>query len=524
MRKGEEEMSLQKLLGTVMVLLVCNLAAAVQSSASPEQPRPNIILFLVDDMGWQESSLPFHTEPTVLNRRYHTPAMERLAREGLKFTRAYASSVCSPTRISILSGMNAARHGVTNWTLRRGLSPDDRHARFDPPAWNVNGATTFAGIERTVRITPLPEMLRWVGYRTIHIGKAHFGAQGTPGEDPRHFGFEVNIAGHAAGAPGSYYGRRNFSSSWRGREGDRIWDVPGLERWHGQEVNLTEVLTVEAINAIEQAVEDGRPFYLGLSHYAVHAPWEEDERFYQKYIDQGLKPFEAVRASMIEGMDRSLGDILAALDRFGVADRTMVIFASDNGAPHAVPASLPLRAQKLAPYEGGIRVPMLIRWPGKAGPGTTYQQPVIIEDLFPTILAAAGVEWRQRTVQVVDGRNLSPVLGGRREAGPARRLIFHFPHQYYGQGPFSAIIFGEWKLIHHYDDQRNELFNLATDLGETTDLARKDGRRTCELLRQLATELKRRGARRPIDRATGRETSLPGCPAILNQTSFQPLR
>jgi len=511
-----------RILGFLLMALFFTDTGAVHTAGAASTTRPNIILFLVDDMGWQETSVPFHRERTLLNARYHTPAMERLAKEGIKFSRAYASAVCSPTRISIISGMNAARHAVTNWTLRKGISPDDPHQTILPPVWNVNGATTLSGVERTVQVTPLAELLRKGGYRTIHVGKAHFGAQGTPGEDPRHFGFDVNVGGHAAGAPGSYYGERNFSAAWRstdqGRaDADRIWDVPGLEKWHGREVNLTEVLTTEAILAMEQAAGEGRPFFLNLSHYAVHSPWEEDKRFYQKYIDRGLAPREAMRASMIEGMDRSLGDLLAALDRLGVAGRTLLIFASDNGAPQAVPPNLPLRAWKLAPYEGGIRIPMIFRWPEKFRPGQTHSQNVIIEDLFPTILDAAGIAYRGRTIQQVDGRSLIAVLsGGEDRAAVERPLIFHFPHQYYGQGPFSAIIRGDWKLIHHYDNSQEELFNIASDTGETSDLARVDRRRAAALAKRLSSELARMGAQKPTNRSTGRELPSPGRPAAYN--------
>lgn len=281
-------------------------------------PLPNIVFFLVDDMGWQETSVPFHTETTELNRRYRTPNMERLAAQGVKFTQAYASAVCSPTRVSALTGMNVARHGVTNWTLRKNASPDRPHKTLQPPVWNVNGICADAGTERTQQVTPLPELLRTVGYRTIHVGKAHFGAKDTPGENPLNLGFDVNIAGHAAGGPGSYWGERNFSAAWRTKPPAVIWDVPGLEAYHGRDVYLTEALTLEAIKAVERAVSNREPFYLYMSHYAVHAPWERDDRFYQKYLEEGLKPFEATLASMIEGMDKSLGDVIAALDRLAL--------------------------------------------------------------------------------------------------------------------------------------------------------------------------------------------------------------
>jgi arylsulfatase A-like enzyme len=198
--------------------------------------------------------------------------MEVLAREGMKFTQAYASAVCSPSRVSLMTGMNAARHQVTNWTLRKDQSPDPENPRMAPPEWNVNGLSDTTGILHTVVAKTLPMYLKEAGYTTIHVGKAHFGAKDTPGENPLNLGFDVNIAGHAAGGPGSYHGDKNFSAVWR--NGDKIWDVPGLEKYYGQKINLTEALTREANQAIEEAVSEDKPFYLYMSHYTVHAPWE----------------------------------------------------------------------------------------------------------------------------------------------------------------------------------------------------------------------------------------------------------
>ena len=177
-------------------------------SYAAELQKPNIVMFLVDDMGWQDTSVPFHTEKTPLNQRYRTPNMERLAAKGMKFTQAYACSVCSPTRVSLMTGLNAARHRVTNWTLRRNATNDAKHPKLEFPDWNVNGLSPVGGIERSIHAKALPAFLKEVGYRTIHAGKAHFGAVGTPGEDPRAIGFDINIGGHAAGGPGSFLGEQ----------------------------------------------------------------------------------------------------------------------------------------------------------------------------------------------------------------------------------------------------------------------------------------------------------------------------
>ena len=221
--------------------LIAALGALSAMSQAPAQkvPKPNIIVFLVDDMGWQETSVPFFDRITALNRRYRTPNMERMAAHGVKFTQAYASAVCSPSRISLLTGMNAARHRVTNWTLRKNVSPDNPSPLFDPPNWNLNGVSTDGNPERTQRATPLPSLLRGAGYRTIHVGKAHFGAKSTPGENPLNLGFDVNIAGHAAGGPGSYWGEKNFSAAWRTNPPDLIWNIPGLEAYHGKNTQCT---------------------------------------------------------------------------------------------------------------------------------------------------------------------------------------------------------------------------------------------------------------------------------------------
>jgi len=489
-----------------MFLAFC--VAAVGTDAATAT-KPNIVFFLVDDMGWQETSVPFHSEVTALNRRYRTPNMERLAGQGMKFTQAYASAVCSPTRVSVLTGMNAARHRVTNWTLRKDRSPDDAHETLQPPAWNLNGVCTNAGLERTMQVTPLPALLRTAGYRTIHVGKAHFGAKDTPGENTLNLGFDVNIAGHAAGGPGSYWGEKNFSAAWRTKPPDTIWDVPGLEAYHGKDIYLTEALTLEAIKAVQKAVADKQPFYLYMAHYAVHAPWEKDDRFYQKYLDAGLKPFEATLATMIEGMDKSLGDLMTTLDRLGVADNTIILFMSDNGSPSQCPPNLPLRGHKLTPYEGGTREPMIVKWPGVTKPASVCRDPVLIEDFFPTILELAGADWRGKTVQTVDGVSFVPLLKGEGRTPADRAFIWHFPHNYGGQGPFSAIRQGPWKLIYHHADRRLELFNLDADISEQRDLAESKTGKVMELASLLTERLRTEHALMPINKANGQPVELP---------------
>ena len=464
---------------------VCSLlfvSCAASSLLLGGEGRPNIVLFLVDDMGWQDTSVPFAKDETPLNRRYRTPNMERLASQGMIFTQAYACSVCSPTRVSLMTGLNAARHRVTNWTLRRNATNDAKHPTLTFPDWNVNGLSPVAGIERTVHAKALPAYLKDTGYRTIHAGKAHFGAKGTPGEDPRAIGFDVNIGGHAAGGPGSFLGKQNFSAVWR--NADKIWDVPGLEKYHGEDIFLTEALTREALSAVKQAVTDEKPFFLYMSHYAVHVPFAEDSRFYEAYVQAGLDPKEAMYAAMVEGMDKSLGDILDFVDERGLSEETIVLFMSDNGGLSASGRggerhthNLPLSSGKGSAHEGGVRVPLIARWPGQAAEAARCPVPVIIEDFFPTILEMAGIDSPQQIGGKIDGWSFVSLLCGEDDgARKERPLFWHFPNNWGpkgpGIGPSSSVRWGDWKFIQYYEDGREELFYLADDLEEQKNLAK----------------------------------------------------
>jgi arylsulfatase A-like enzyme len=484
-------------------------AGSIQAgnNRSQSQNKPNIVFFLVDDMGWQDTSVPFHTKVTRLNRIYRSPNMEKLAAEGMKFTQAYACAVCSPTRVSLMTGLNAARHRVTNWTLRKNTSPDPRHPSLRMPEWNVNGLSPVPGIERTVHAKTLPMFLRQAGYRTIHVGKAHWGAKGTPGEDPLQLGFDVNVAGHAAGGPGSYYGKYNFSAAWR--NGDRIWDIPGLEKYHGKDIYLNEALTIEAKKAIDDAVSENKPFYLYMSHYAIHAPWEKDERFFRRYKDEGLKDFDAAYASMIESMDKSLGDIIAHLKRRGIDSNTVIVFMSDNGAPKQAARNKPLRGHKLTPYEGGVRVPMIVKWPGVVTPGSTCDDYMIIEDIFPTFLEISGVKQVRQIGGKMDGISFVPFLRQQAPRVKDRPIYWNFPHCY-DQPPYSAIRKGDWKLIYFHIDQHCELYNLREDISESENLVDRRSDVANQLAKELRRFLRECGADMPIIKGTGAEVPLPG--------------
>jgi len=496
----------------LFLLLSCQMA-----DKEVEKPQNNIILFLVDDLGWQDTSEPFWTDTTDNNRKYHTPNMEKLAAQGMKFTQAYACAVCSPTRVSLLSGMNAARHRVTNWTLQRGKNSVREPENLKIPAWNLNGVQACDSIEQSVFVTPLPQILKDHGYFTIHCGKAHFGAISTPGENPQSLGFDVNIAGHAAGGPGSYQGEHNFSAAWRG--GGPTWDVPGLEKYHGEDINLTEALTLEAKLAIDSAVLRQQPFYLYMAHYGVHTPLEADQRFYQKYIDLGYEEPEARYASMVESVDKSLGDLMNYLEEKNMAENTIVLLMSDNGGLSAVARggephthNLPLSSGKGSAHEGGIREPMIVKWPNKVIEGSLCNEYLIIEDFFPSVLEMAGII-NYETVQTVDGLSFVPFLMQEDYSSQDRALYWHYPNNWGPSGPgigaSSTIRLGDWKMIYYHKDESFELFNLSKDIGETNNLAATNPDKLQELAQNLSAYLKSVDAQMPINKTSGKLVSWP---------------
>ncbi len=484
------------------------------------QNKPNIILFLVDDMGWQDTSVPFWHKKTPFNERYITPNMERLTADGMKFTQAYATPVCSPTRVSLMTGMNAARHRVTNWTLRKDvLQPmETNHKELTFPKWNVNGLSPDAGLDFSVHADALPMLLKKAGYFTIHAGKAHFAAIGTPAEDPRAMGFDINIAGHAAGAPKSYLGTENFGNTEEYKNSP--WPVPGLEKYHGKDIFLTEALTIEAKTAMDSAVNSNNPFFLYMAHYAVHTPIMGDNRFLQKYLDAGLDSVEAKYATLIEGMDKSLGDIMDYLDERQLADNTIILFMSDNGGLSAVARggkkhthNKPLSSGKGSIYEGGIREPMIVKWPGVVKPNSTNSNYLIIEDYFPTILELAGIT-EYETVQHIDGKSFVSLLTDNTPGQTGERPLFwHYPNEWGISGPgigaFSAIRLGDWKLIYYHLNENYELFNITKDIGETHNLAKSNPKKVKELSGILTSYLKEVDAQLPKHKSTGKTVAYP---------------
>ena len=503
---------------SIFVLLLALTVSAKAQQRNSTAARPNIILFFVDDMGWQDCSVPFWTKRTDFNQRYRTSNMERLANEGMKFTNAYATPVCTPSRISLFTGMNAAHHKVTNWTsTRKNNNTDYADDQMSSAEWNINGLSPFSGSTKAVYATALPQLLKDAGYFTIHAGKAHWGPMGTVAANPYNLGFMVNISGHAAGHPQSYLGKENYGNTV-GKITEHA--VPDLEEYYGTDTFLTEALTLEAIKAMEAPVKNGQPFFLNMAHYAIHLPFDKDQRYFQKYIESGLSETEAKYASLIEGMDKSLGDIMDWLQKKKADKNTIIIFMSDNGGLSRAPRSgepfthnKPLRSGKGSVYEGGIRVPMLVKWPGIVKPGTVADQYLIVEDFFPSILKMAGIE-KYTTVQKIDGQSFVPLLKNNQHVDTSRILIWHYPNKWIPQGGpginyKSAIRQGSWKLIYDMRSGKNELYNLRDDIGEANDLSSILPAKAKEMAALLTRELKRSNALMPFFKESGKQVPWP---------------
>ena len=317
-----------KKLGAIAVSV---LAAVHVAAAAPK--KLNVLLFLVDDMGLMDTSAPMLTDEKgkpqrhPLNDWYRTPNMERLAAKGVRFSNFYSHNVCSPTRVSIMDGQNSARHRTTDyifpWQNNREINTKQYPlavCQQVPPEWQWKGLGK--------NDVTLPRQLRKAGYSTIHVGKAHFAPDESEGENPLNLGFDVNVAGTCIGAPGSYYGKNGFGV---GSKGVHARPVPDLDKYHGQDIFLTEALTLEAMAEVDKALDAGKPFFLHMAHYAVHSPFQSDPRFAENYRVEGKsKPYQAY-ATMIEGMDKSLGDLMDHLEAKGVAENTLILFLGDNG-------------------------------------------------------------------------------------------------------------------------------------------------------------------------------------------------
>lgn len=480
--------------------------------------KPNIIVFLVDDMGWQDTSVPFWDSLTKANKKFKTPNMERLANKSMKFTDAYANSICTPSRVSFMTGMNAAHHNVTNWTMYKDKAVDPDDSLLQIPDWNIAGLSPKKDVPHTVYATPLFQILKDNGYFTIHSGKAHFGAYKTPGANPENLGAEINIAGSAAGNPASYYGEKRYGNV---SDEFNIRAIKGLRKYWDTPTFLSKAITLEALKAMDTAQKKEKPFFLYLSHYAVHLPYNADPRYYDKYREAGLNESEAAYAALVEGMDASLGRIMDYLKENDLEENTVILFMSDNGGLSHPPRTgkqdtqnYPLRYGKGSLYEGGIREPMLVYWPGVTKPQSVTGQVVSLWDYFPTILEIAGIT-DYKTVQDVDGESFVAALKDPDSIDNSRSLLWHFPNNWGGdQGVSgyswtSAVRKGNWKLIYLQKQQKLRLYNLKNDLKEQHDLSKEKPDKTKKMTDLLTKKLKEAQAQMPVIKATGEKVPWP---------------
>ncbi|NOX54433.1 MAG: sulfatase [Planctomycetes bacterium] len=463
----------------LIAYLTAALCGAGRAEAGTDERPLNFVLFVVDDLGWSDLGC-------YGSDLHETPRIDRLARTGMRFTDAYAAApVCSPTRASIMTGKYPARLHITTW-YGDAVDPEvnkEPNLKLIPPASEHNLA------HREVTIA---EALKRAGYLTAHIGKWHLG---DPAHYPQTQGFDINIGGTFSGCPASFF------SPFFDADGNAM---PGLRTTRKGEY-LTDRLTDEAVNFIGGT--DGRPFFLHLAYYAVHTPIEGKPELverYRKKIKPGMVHRNPAYAAMVESVDRSVGRVLDKLDELGIADRTVVILISDNGGAHyryrgqIITSNRPLRAGKGTLYEGGVRVPLIVRWPGKTPARTVCREPVISNDLYPTILDIAGVRDDRSHSDGIDGLSLVPLLEDPSARLPRDALFWHYPHYYYGMNtPVSSIRQGRWKLLEHLEDGRLELYDLARDIGETNNLAAAMPEKAERLRQRLDAWRRKVGARMP---------------------------
>jgi arylsulfatase A len=444
-RQKDEHMTRNYACCLLITVLLSGVSAPTCAAA------PNVILIMADDLGWTDLGC-------YGSDFYESPHIDGLARDGMRFTANYsACTVCSPTRAALLTGKYPARLHITDWIP--GQPPEN-------PKLVVPDFTKQLPLQEVT----LAEVLQAAGYATASIGKWHLGG---PPYYPEHHGFDKNIAGTDAPQPRpSYFAPYKIDTIAQGPAGEYI----------------TDRLTTDAVHFIRKNAE--QPFFLYLPHFAVHTPIEAKkkliERFKTKLNDaKQRRHVNAAYAAMIASLDQSVGRIRETLDELNIADRTIIIFTSDNGGRVPTTSNAPLRVGKGSCYEGGVRVPMIVYWP-KVTAGGVCEVPVITMDLFPTILemlAQAGAG-----DAAGDGVSIVPLL---RQSGtiPERPLFWHYPHyQHYQQGgttPYGAIRRGDDKLIEFYDDFRVELYNLANDIGEQHDLASAEQDRAKSLRDEL---------------------------------------
>ena len=431
--------------------------------------KPNVLFILIDDMGWMDLGCQG-------NKNLRTPNIDNLAKGGMRFTDAYAPApVCSPTRAAIITGQSPARLQITNH-----LPHQDRFTPKDSkllPAKMLN--------HLSLESETLAERLKKdAHYATAFIGKWHLYTGRDKKYNPLNQGFDINIGGCSYGGPPTFF------------DPYRIDFLP--DRKEGE--YLPNRLADEAIAFISEQNSKDKPFFVALWNYTVHWPMEAPDKLVEKYKNLPVKGYRDHRyAAMIEAMDIAIGKVLKSLDDLNITEETLVIFTSDNGPFGGVGDASPLRADKGHLYEGGIRVPLIVRWPGKVEAGAVEETPVILTDLHPTILSATGLDLNSTIPN--DGHNLLPLLKGK-EKLKNRAVYWHYPNFAFHRDNRlgSAIREGDHKLIHFYDTDSVELYNLKNDMGEKNDLSGKMPQLASRLKNKLKFWLQDSGAVMPTKR------------------------
>ncbi|MAC50864.1 MAG: N-acetylgalactosamine-6-sulfatase [Verrucomicrobiales bacterium] len=431
--------------------------------------KPNVLFILIDDMGWMDLGCQG-------NKNLRTPNIDNLAKGGMRFTDAYAPApVCSPTRAAIITGQSPARLQITNH-----LPHQDRFTPKDSkllPAKMLN--------HLSLESETLAERLKKdAHYATAFIGKWHLYTGRDKKYNPLNQGFDINIGGCSYGGPPTFF------------DPYRIDFLP--DRKEGE--YLPNRLADEAIAFISEQNSKDKPFFVALWNYTVHWPMEAPDKLVEKYQKLPIKGYRDHRyAAMIEAMDIAIGKVLKSLDDLNITEETLVIFTSDNGPFGGVGDASPLRADKGHLYEGGIRVPLIVRWPGKVEAGAVEETPVILTDLHPTILSATGLDLNSTIPN--DGHNLLPLLKGK-EKLKNRAVYWHYPNFAFHRDNRlgSAIREGDHKLIHFYDTDSVELYNLKNDIGEKNDLSGKMPQLASRLKNKLKVWLQDSGAVMPTKR------------------------
>jgi len=459
---------------SLLMLAMFSAVIACTTDQSQEPEKPNILYIMIDDLGWMDLRYQGNTD-------YYTPNIDQLAKQGMVFTDAYAAApVCSPTRAAAMTGLSPARLQITNHIPDRWEFYNDKEMG---PGKSVN--------QLDPKYNTIAERLKSEGYATGFIGKWHLAGSNSnamPAEYlPTNHGFDINIAGNPRGGPGA---EGSFFDPYK---------LPNLESRKVGEY-LPDRLADEAITYMTEQKDLGNPFFLCLWNYTVHWPVEAPEHMYDKYAPNGNPNMHQKFQAMVEGMDIAIGKVLTSLDELGLAENTLVVFTSDNGPFTGdiigeITTTAPLKEEKGYLSEGGIRVPLIIRWPGKIKPATISDEPVITMDFVPTFLQAAEKEYEEGEF---DGESLLPLLTENTDL--KRSSIFsHYPHYAFHKlnKMGSAIRTGDYKLIYYLKDEEVELYNLKEDLGESNDLSLQLPEKTTEMLDELKAWLKESNAQMP---------------------------